>query len=211
MRMIEYRFSAAPEVPHVSHYYGDQMRQLFMSAAALMIIGSPFYTDSLTMQLPLLIIGALALVALAAFANPHNKFIFLIAAAVSGAGVVVYSMWGLYNYEDVSFLQFILRLLIALVFLTAFYFNMKTLRAFVLGKVGKHEEVGEFDVPEREHSSKTRAWHEEFMPWFFWSGKSNGGGNNGRPSRGEDTGPRMTPGRKPEEIKPKYHPYEDTM
>lgn len=209
--MIEYRFSTAPETPHVAHYYGDQMRQLFMSAAALMIIGSPFYTDSLRLELPFIIVGALALVALAALANPHNKTIFYVAAAFSGASVVIYGMWALNNYETDTFLQFILRLAIALVFLIAFYFNMKTLRAFMLGKVGKHEEVGEFDLPRAERSSKGRAWHEEFMPWFLSGGKSNGEREERRDSAEDDAGPRMSPGRRPEEIKPPYHPYEDPM
>lgn len=210
--MIEYRFSQAPDSPHVAHYYGDQMRQLFISAAALMLIGSPFYTDSLRIELPFILIGALALVALAALANPHNKNVFYVAAAMSGAGVVVYGMWALNNYESITFLQFIIRLIIALVFMVGFYFNMKTLRAFVLGKVGKREEVGEFDFPEETQSPKGKAWHEDFMPWFFWSGKSNGGRqNNTNNAREDDAGPRMSPGRKPEEIKPKYHPYEDQM
>ncbi len=101
--MIQYRFSTAPETPHVAHYYGYHMRQLFMSAAALMIVGSPFYTDSLRLELPLILIGALALVAIAALANPHNTNIFYVAAAMSGAGVVIYGMWALNNYEVDTF------------------------------------------------------------------------------------------------------------
>lgn len=211
--MIQYRFSQAPDVPHISHYYGDQMRQLFISAAALMLVGSPFYADSLRVELPFILIGALALVALAALANPHNKNVFYLAAGMSGAGVVIYGMWALNNYESATFLQFIIRLIIALVFMVGFYFNMKTLRAFVLGKVGKREEVGEFDFGEGTQSPKGRAWQREFMPWFFWSGKSNGGRpNNAKKTAPEDdAGTRMSPGRRPDEIKPKYHPYEDTM
>ncbi len=88
---------------------------------------------------------------------------------------------------------------------------MKTLRAFMLGKVGKHEEVGEFDLPQAERPSKGRALREEFMPWFLSGGKNNGEREERRDSSDEDAGPRMSPGRKPEETKPPYHPYEDPM
>ncbi|MBI2612736.1 hypothetical protein HYW59_02900 [Candidatus Kaiserbacteria bacterium] len=200
----------SPYEVHVSHYYGDQVRQLFFVAAALMLIGAPFYADSLRVELPFEVAGALILVALAALANPHNRTVFLACAIVSGVGVAIYEMWALYGFEDSTWVQFGLREAIAVILLIAFYFNMKTVRAFVLHQVGKHDEAGEFDEPEPQ--KKKTIWEGEFMPWFFRN-EHNGGKENNRKKEedAEDTGPRMSPGRKPEEIKPKYHPYEDTM
>ncbi len=91
---------------------------------------------------------------------------------------------------------------IAIIFLVSFYFNLKTVRAFLMHKVGKRDEPAEFE--EGDEAETKAVWGGEFMPWFF---------KNRRKIKKveEESGPRMTPGRKPEEIKPKYHPYEDTM
>src|SRR3989344_1680177 len=90
----------------VSHYYGNHVRQLFVVAAAMMLIAAPFYADSLRAELPFEIVGALALVALAALANPHNKSVFVLSAIAAGIGLVVYEMWALYTYFDSTWAQF---------------------------------------------------------------------------------------------------------
>lgn len=197
-------------LPHVHeggvyHYYGDQMRQLFLSAAALILIGAPFYADSLLVELPFEIAGALLLVALAALANPHNRSIFTAGAVIAGVGAVIYETWALYMYFDSTWVQFLLREIIAIIFLVAFYFNLKTVRAFLLHQVGKHDTAGEFDESVSA-GARTAAWGGDFVPWFL---KNNH--EKEEKSDESETGPRMSPGRKPEEIKPKYHPYEDTM
>jgi len=213
---------------HLPHYHGDAVRQLLASAAILMLVGAPFYASFLGVELPFLITGALALVAVAALVNPHKKSIFLVAAVASGVGLVVFETWALYGYYDSNWAQFILREVIAVVFLAGFYFSMKTVRAFVLHKVGKHDEAGEFEeapvpgTPEIKTANanpnpRANSWSDEFVPWFLKNGGNHGNTDHGgsigagRAEAAEDTGPRMSPGRSREETKPKYHPYEDTM
>lgn len=198
----------SPYEVHILHYYGDQVRQLFVAAAALILIAAPFYSDSLRVELPFEIVGALILVALAAFANPHNRTVFIASAVAAGIGVVIYEMWAIYGFEDSTWVQFTLREVIAVILLVAFYFNMKTVRAFVLHQVGKHDEAGEFDEPNTPKEKKT--WAGEFMPWFFQNNHRERAEDR-KSAESEEEGPRMSPGRKPEEIKPKYHPFEDTM
>ena len=203
----------APHQPaaHVAHYYGDAVRQLFVAAAALMLIGAPFYADSLRSELPFEIFGPLILFALAALANPHNKSVFMAGAVASGTGLVIYETWALYTYFESTWLQFILREMIAIVFLTGFYFSMKTVRAFILHTIGKHDEVGEFEKSSvSKERGVTRTWREEFIPWFLQNA-GNSKRNSAKEKAEPETGPRMSPGRAPEETKPKYHPYEDTM
>ena len=132
----------------VPHYHGDIVRQLFISTAALLLIGAPFYADSLRTELPFEIAGAILLVALAALANPHNRTIFMAGAVAAGVGLVIFETWALFSYHESTWMQFILREVVALAFLAGFYFSMKTVRAFVMHKVGKRDEAGEFD--ERE-------------------------------------------------------------
>ena len=130
---------------NVPHYYGDVVRQCFVVGAALILLFSPFYTDTLRTHLPFLLFGGLVFVALAALTNPHNRSIVLADAVAAGVAVVIYQAWALFEYESSTWVEFALRELIALIFIAAFYFSMKTLRAMLLHKVGKREEVGEFD------------------------------------------------------------------
>ena len=58
-------------IHHIEHYYGDAIRQLFVTAAALILVGAPFYAEALRVELPFEILGAVILVAIAALANPY--------------------------------------------------------------------------------------------------------------------------------------------
>ena len=130
---------------NVPHYYGDVVRQCFVLGAIIMLVAAPFYTSNLRAELPFVILGALILVALAALTNPHNKSFVVADAVTGGIVVVIYQAWALFDYQSSTWIQFGLRELVALIFITAFYFSMKTLRAMLLHQVGKREKVGEFD------------------------------------------------------------------
>lgn len=200
-----------PFVAHIPHYYGDYVRQLFTSVAAILLIGSPFYSSSLGAQLPLEIIGAIVLVGLAAFANPHTRWVFAASAVVSGIGLAIFQMWALSGYEDGTLVQFLIRELLAILFLIAFYFSMKTVRAFAMDTIGKTDEAGEFeDEPHASDTSrpaKKSSVKDEFHPWTHQksSRKENAGATS------DESGPRMSPGRSREEIMPKNHPYEEQL
>ena len=129
----------------IPHYHGDVVRQIFIVGAALLLIGAPFYSSSLWLELPFEIIGALVLIALAALANPHQKTVFMLGAAASGAGLVIFQTWALAAFQESTWFQFALREVLAVLFLAGFYFCMKTVRAFLMHKIGKHDEAGEFD------------------------------------------------------------------
>lgn len=145
MAHIDDEYGRGPYTELVPHYYGDIVRQLFIAAAAAILIGAPFYADALFFELPFEIVGALLLIALAGLTNPHKKSISLGDAVAAGVGLVIYEMWAVAAYNDGTWLPFALRQLIAIIFLAAFYFSMKTVRAFVLHQIGKHDEVGEFE------------------------------------------------------------------
>jgi hypothetical protein len=211
-------YHAQPFFGHVPHYYGDHVRQLFIVAAALMLIAAPFYTDALRVQLPFIIIGALVLAAIAALANPLKQSVFIAGAIASGVGLVVYESWALFMYSESSWPEFVLREGIAIVFLIAFYFNMKTVRAFVLHRIGKYGEAGEFDTSSVPRASSGQKKTESSKPDDFlpWASRSGGGSKKVSDSKTDpaataDTGPRMTPGRSREEIMPKTHPYEEQL
>ena len=113
-----------------------------------MLIFSPLYSDVLRQQFPFIIIGALLSAAFAALMNPRDKWVVLGSSIVSGTGLVIYAMWGMYGYKNVEPVAFMLRVLVAIIFLFAFYFSMKTLRAFMLRQIGKRETMDEFEDDE---------------------------------------------------------------
>ncbi len=110
-----------------------------------MIVLSPLYSDTLRLQFPFIVIGALLAVAVAALMNPRDRWIVLASATLSGVGLAIYAMWGMSGYDSISPVAFIMRLAVAVVFLFAFYFSMKTLRAFMMQQIGKKETIDEFE------------------------------------------------------------------
>jgi len=131
--------------PMVPHYHGDIVRQLFVTGAIAMLLSAPFYTENLRAELPFIIFGALAAIAAAALTSPHKRTFVTVDVVAAALIAIIYESWALFDYESSTWPEFALRQLIAIVFMVAFYFSMKTLRAMFLGKVGKSEEVGEFD------------------------------------------------------------------
>lgn len=136
----------------VPHYYGNLVRQLLILAAGVMFVAAPWYTNDLRVELPFILAGILVVVILAALINPHSKRIAAACAVASGVGMLIFGSWALFSFkfEYATWVALGLRELLALLFLGAFYFSMKTFRAMMLGKVGRKDVVGEFFPDERE-------------------------------------------------------------
>lgn len=134
-----------PRFELIPHYYGDMVRALLLGGAILILGGAPFYTDSINDKLPYLIIGAVAAVALAALTNPRSSLIMGLNATLAGIGAIVYEFWALWYYQIDSVIDFVLRQSIAILCMFAFYFALKTLRAMLMGNVGKEADLSEFE------------------------------------------------------------------
>jgi hypothetical protein len=137
-----YGYSATGET--VSHYYGDLVREFFLGAAAVMLLAAPFYGDDINVEFPLEIAAALIVVCLAALTNPWKKSILTADAIVAGVGMVIYQTWALSGYGTTSYTAFVLREAISIIFLFAFYFSVKTVRAMLLHQIGKRASLDEF-------------------------------------------------------------------
>lgn len=131
--------------PSVPHYYGDYVRQFFLGGSALMLLAAPFYAENLKGELPYEVAGAIVLVMLAALTNPWKQWIMVANAIVAGILVAVYQSWALFGYDGDDLIPFVLRQAVALAFLFAFYFAVKTCRCMMLGQVGKRAHFGEFE------------------------------------------------------------------
>jgi hypothetical protein len=128
----------------ISHYYGDWVRAFFLGAAAVMLLGAPFYADNVRAELPFVVVAALVVVCLAALTNPWKKSILIADAIVAGVGMLVYQIWALNGYGVTGHTSFILREAISIIFLFAFYFSVKTVRAMILNQIGKRASLDEF-------------------------------------------------------------------
>lgn len=130
--------------PSVPHYYGDYVRQFMLGAAALMLFTAPFYGESIRTELPFIVIGTLVLVALAAATNPWKQNVMTYDAIASGVGLTIFQTWAVWGYEESTLLAFVFRQALALIFLAAFYFSVKTVRAMILHQIGKRDSNEEF-------------------------------------------------------------------
>ena len=129
--------------PGINHYYGNVTRQFMIGGVFLMMLGAPFYAGSLRAEFPFEVVGALLIVAFAALTNPFSKSIIIADTVLSGATAFIFGTWAFAGYESID-VAFILRDAIALVFLVAFYFSLKTLRAMMLHQIGKPDSDREF-------------------------------------------------------------------
>ena len=131
-------------LPKVSHYYGDNVRQLQLAAAALMLFTAPFYTDDFSIELPIIILGVVILVCISALTTPLKQSVINADAIASGVGLVVFEWWALFSYQSVPLYVFGLREAIALLFFFALYYSTKTLRAMKLHQIGRQESRYDF-------------------------------------------------------------------
>lgn len=139
VRGFEPSYSTLSSLPH---YHGDIARDLLLGAVALSLISVPLYADSLREQFPYIITGALVSVTAAALTDPHRRWTLMADAVVAGAAAIIYGSWGFTGYDSAGPLAFVLREAVALLYLFAFYFSVKTVRAFVLGEIGRHDRPG---------------------------------------------------------------------
>gem|GEM_PF-5152135 len=139
---FEASYAAFTSIPH---YYGTVVRQLLLGGTALALLTSPLYADSIQIEFPFEMFGALFAVCAAALTNPRNRYTLMADAIIAGVAMIVYAGWGLLEYQTISPVTFILRVVIAIIFLFAFYFSLKTVRAFAMHQIGVR------DMPERPH------------------------------------------------------------
>lgn len=130
--------------PTVPHYYGDVARVLMLCGAGLALLVIPFSSGFLHDAFVLDIIVGLAIVASAALTNPHSKLLALSDAVLSAVAVVFFEIDAFQNYQAGELTTFVFYEGITILFMLAFYFSLKTLRAFMLHQVGKRDSLADF-------------------------------------------------------------------
>lgn len=128
--------------PVMRHYYGDMVRQLFLSAAVIMLVGAPFYTDDIGAQGPVLVVAAIMLAVIAGVMSPQMRFAKIAGTVVAGLGAIFFELWALAEYQSTQDFSafFVIRQVLALLFFFALYFSIKSTRADVLEHLGDGDE-----------------------------------------------------------------------
>ncbi len=121
----------APKTPH---YYGDDVRILFLIAAFLMLLTLPFFTAYIpvTIWTALLIILGLSL-----FSGLTNPKIFILAVMDMLIAIAALLYFGYYTIDAYSKygireLYFWLNEVLSFIFLMSVYFSVKTFRGFLV-------------------------------------------------------------------------------
>jgi len=136
--------------PRIPHYYGDAVRKCFLLCAVALIFLAPMFAGYLPGLLPITIVGAIVLVCLAALTNPRKLWVMASNALVAAAGLLFAEMIALLAFGDDQMIIFLAHQLMAIVFLFALYFSMKTVRAMMLGVIGQRSRPEELADQETE-------------------------------------------------------------
>ncbi|MES2023520.1 MAG: hypothetical protein V4439_02450 [Patescibacteria group bacterium] len=122
----------------VRHYYGDQIRILFMFAGVLLVVTFPFFSELFHLPILIPLIAILTLAVLGGFLNPVHKWIIYIDTLVASVAFLSCEYYAVNTYvrgvfeisQNVYF--FWLNQILALFFFFAVYLCIKTLRGKIL-------------------------------------------------------------------------------
>ena len=120
--------------PHktIPHYHGDIVRVVFFIAGLIMIVGLPLFKEEINFPIYFSIFATMVLVILAGLTNPKQMWIAYLNLVVSLVGFVIFEYEAATKFDDLTSSFFIINQILALLFFTALYFSVKTLRGFYL-------------------------------------------------------------------------------
>ncbi len=133
MDSMDYR-APEPVRPLMQHYHGDTTRVLFVVAAVGMLIAETFGSEMPFSPL-VTVIFAVTLVIAAGITNPAQAWIHIANILISVIGALSFAPAAIGRYQDTSTLfdlTFFFTEALALLFLIATYFTVKTIRGILL-------------------------------------------------------------------------------
>jgi O-antigen ligase len=135
---------------HIPHYYGDLVRALFVGTAVALIVGDAFFNGAmLPMSIGAQLGVVIVFILLAALTNPHGPAVMFVNAFAAAVGAFIFESFAIPRQASESAVLFLLQELAALFLIFAFYYSIKTLRAFGAGLLGRYTPQGEFDEREK--------------------------------------------------------------
>lgn len=113
----------------IPHYYGDEVRKLFILNGAIMLVALPFFRELIDVPIIVAIIAIVILGFAAGITSPVQKtWLFFSNTTIAAIGFVVFEYYAIASDGEFSALYFIFNQLIAIIFFLALYYSTKTLR-----------------------------------------------------------------------------------
>lgn len=115
--------------PRMMHYYGDIVRRLFLLGAAIMLLGFPFFNKEIDQSPMYSLMGMILLVMAAGITNPRQRWIVFLDTVFSAIAVFNFEYYAIkFWVPPAPRAIFITDQLLAVIFLVALYYSVKTLR-----------------------------------------------------------------------------------
>lgn len=113
-----------------THYHGDKVRSLLLTAGVVMALTLPFFTDLIPQPIFLSILAVLVLVLVSGWISPRYKGLMAISVLVSATAFVIFEYYAVISLQDFGFGSpfFLINQVLALVFLLSTYFATKSTR-----------------------------------------------------------------------------------
>jgi hypothetical protein len=118
-------------VKPVEHYYGDIVRGCFAFASFILLGTMLIDWRLLNLYLIVGVAGTAALVVLAGLTNPKSLHVLMVEAAVSALSFIFFEYAAIGAFQTVQVFSsptFLLRQLLAILFLIALYYSIKSIR-----------------------------------------------------------------------------------
>lgn len=132
-RIERFKYAVQSELRELyPHYHGYAVRRLFIAAAVLMLVGLSTFHD---LPIFLSVSGIFVLIVVAGFTDPNKVLSVVFDAFVSLFALTVFEFYAVLTAHSLGYtLFFHANQLLALIFLFAFYYSIKTLRGLWFDK-----------------------------------------------------------------------------
>ena len=121
------------------HYYGDNVRKLFVAGAIVMLVTLPVFEELLSVPTFYYILGMIVLGLVAGFTNPAQRWVVLLNLAISVFAIYFFESEAVSAFKSCGTgnwtWYFFTNQLLAIIFLASLYYSAKTER----GKWLKHK------------------------------------------------------------------------
>lgn len=118
---------------HPPHYYGDNVRRMFLSAGVIMLVGLPFFADKLELTVFAATLGIVIIGIFAGLTSPRQRSIMIFDTCVAAAASIVFELYAIDEYRRTGSIDayFFFNQILAILFFVALYFSVKTFRSML--------------------------------------------------------------------------------
>ncbi len=130
--------ASEPKMPElrrrIPHYYGDSVRVFFVLGAVLILILLPFYPDDIFISTPAALIAIVIFTCAAGLTNPRHAWTWALNMIIASLAVILFGYSAILSYIKYSAFEplFWANQALALNFLLALYFAIKTIRGMMV-------------------------------------------------------------------------------